>query len=89
MPDKNASNPDRVSNRKPDQQADPDARLEALELKIMDLELVLQQLNEVVVTQYQDIERMRRSHQQLQGKLDEALEGRPDGGPIHEVPPHY
>lgn len=59
----------------------------------MDLEIVLQQLNDVVVGQYRDIERMRRDHERLQGQLAQALEGRANGEqsarPADEVPPHY
>lgn len=69
--------------------SDTPQRLEALELKVMDLELVLQQLNEVVISQYQDIERLRGEQQRLQSRLDEALDNPRSSNPGHEVPPHY
>lgn len=64
-------------------------RIEALELKLMDVENTVQELNEVILRQYRDIERL-----QLQ---QEELLRRSTGGAVSgdvptasdELPPHY
>lgn len=71
-------------------QTDDDAaRLEQLELKMMDLEVTVQQLNDVVLRQYRDIEQLRQENSALQKKLDSMNEPGPAPTPDDEVPPHY
>ena len=65
------------------------ARLEQLELKMMDLEVSLQQLNDVVLRQYRDIEQLRQSNSELERKLDSMNEPGPAPTAQDEVPPHY
>jgi len=66
-----------------------DKRLEALELKLMDMELTLQQLNDVVLKQYQDIERLQAAHNTLLKRLDSEQDTTPTPSVADEVPPHY
>lgn len=68
---------------------DETARLEQLELKMMDLELTVQQLNDVVLQQYRDIEALRKEHSDLQRKLDSLNEPGPAPSATDEIPPHY
>jgi uncharacterized coiled-coil protein SlyX len=72
-----------------DAQQEHAQRIESLELKLMDLENTVQQLNEVILTQYKDIERLQLQQQELLnrptgGGLAEAI---PNA--IDELPPHY
>ncbi len=69
--------------------ADESARIEQLELKMMDLELSLQQLNDVVLQQYRDIEKLRQHNTDLERKLDSMNEPGPSPSAKDEVPPHY
>ena len=71
------------------QSSDDSARLEQLELKMMDLEVTVQQLNDVVLRQYRDIEALRKENTDLQRKLDSINEPGPTPAPGDEVPPHY
>lgn len=71
------------------QSTDDPTRLEQLELKMMDLELALQQLNDVVLRQYRDIEQLRQSNTDLERKLDSINEPGPAPSATDEVPPHY
>jgi len=68
---------------------DDAGRLEYLELKIMDLENSFQQLNDVVLRQYHDIERLRKKHDQLIRKVESIDDQGPEPEPKDEVPPHY
>ena len=68
---------------------DVDARLEKLELKLMDMEMVMQQLNDVVLQQYHDIEKLRNAHGALQKQLDTVRENADSPTSADEVPPHY
>lgn len=68
---------------------DESARLEQLELKMMDLELTIQQLNDVVLKQYRDIEQLRRANKDIERKLDTINEPGPSPSANDEVPPHY
>lgn len=65
------------------------ARIEQLELKMMDMEVTLQQLNDVVLKQYRDIEALQRDNSELQRKLDSINEPGPAPTASDEVPPHY
>jgi len=44
-----------------------EAHLESLELKMMDLENTVQQLNEVILRQYKDIERLQLQQEVICG----------------------
>ncbi len=68
---------------------DDSVRLEQLELKMMDLEVTVQQLNDVVLRQYRDIEQLRQANTDLQRKLDTMNEPGAPPGVGDEVPPHY
>jgi len=68
---------------------DESARLEQLELKMMDLEVTIQQLNDVVLKQYHDIEQLRQANSDLERKLDTINEPGPSPNASDEVPPHY
>jgi len=68
---------------------DQATQIENLEIKIMDLEVSLQQLNEVVLRQYRDIEQLRKTVDQLETKLDSGAEDVPRPSAADEVPPHY
>lgn len=68
---------------------DESERLEQLELKMMDLEVTIQQLNEVVLKQYRDIEQLRQANSDLERKLDTINEPGPAPAASDEVPPHY
>jgi len=65
------------------------ARLEQLELKMMDLENSVQELNDVVLKQYRDIEQLQKTNSDLQRKLDSINGGGPEPTAADEVPPHY
>lgn len=68
---------------------DESERLEQLELKMMDLEVTIQQLNEVVLQQYRDIEQLRQANSDLERKLDTINDPGPAPTAGDEVPPHY
>ncbi|MFK7857298.1 MAG: SlyX family protein [Granulosicoccus sp.] len=64
-------------------------RIETLELKLMDLENTVQELNEVILRQYRDIERLQLQQEEL---LRHSTGGAPSGAvptAIDELPPHY
>lgn len=65
-----------------------DARLETLELKMMDLENTVQELHEVILRQYRDIERLQLQQEELLKRPSEASS---DATPSaqDELPPHY
>ena len=68
---------------------DESARLEQLELKMMDLEVSIQQLNDEVLKQYRDIEQLRRTNTELERKLETLNEPGQSPSASDEVPPHY
>lgn len=64
-------------------------QIETLELKMMHMENTLQELNEVILKQYRDIEHLQLQQKEL---LDRSTGGTPSGAspqPIDELPPHY
>ena len=64
-------------------------RIENLELKIMDMENTMQELNEVVLRQYRDIEHLQLQQKEL---MSHSSGGTPSGAApqaIDELPPHY
>jgi len=64
-------------------------RLEILELKLMDMENTVQQLNEVVLTQYRDIERLHSQHEQLIIRMVNNNDNAATPSATDELPPHY
>lgn len=67
-----------------------EAHLESLELKMMDLENTVQELNDVILRQYKDIERLQLQQQELMNRMASSSSGA-DASPsaVDEVPPHY
>jgi len=55
----------------------------------MDLEVSMSELNEVVLRQYRDIERLREDNAGLLKKLDALQDPGPSPSAADEVPPHY
>ncbi len=73
--------------------SDP-TRLQQLELKVMELEMTLHQLNEVVLTQYREIKQLEKAQTALERRLtqvndDTGGEQQAQPGGTDEVPPHY
>lgn len=69
---------------------DTDARLQTLELKLMDMEVTLEKLNESLIRLYHDNQASRDMLHRLQDKvatLTSADDVSTD--PLHEKPPHY
>jgi len=64
-------------------------RIESLELKCMDLENTVQALNEQLIRQYRDMERLTQQLQRLEGRVDTLQSSAPGAASDHEVPPHY
>ena len=66
-------------------------RLQTLELKIMDLEHTIQQLNDVITAQYKLLDSLQMQQQGLAQRLDTLSSGsNGDTDPRHEPPPpHY
>ncbi len=64
-------------------------RIETLELKLMDLDNTVQQLNEVILRQYRDIERLQMQHTELLNRMSQAPDSTPVTTAADEVPPHY
>ena len=56
---------------------------------MMDLEVSLQQINDVVLQQYRDIEKLRQSNTDLERKLETINEPGAMPSANDEVPPHY
>ena len=61
-------------------------RLETLELKLMDLENTVQELNDVVLRQFRDIERLQLQQEELLNHTPDNVSPANAG---HETPPHY
>ncbi len=56
---------------------------------MMDLEVSVQQLNDVILRQYRDIEALQKANNDLSKKLDSINEPGPSPSAADEVPPHY
>ena len=67
-----------------------EARMESLELKMMDLENTVQELNDVISRQYKDIERLQLQQDELMNRMAGSSTGT-EATPslLDEVPPHY
>lgn len=67
-----------------------DERLEELEIKLMDLENSLHELNQVVIRQTEDISALRLAHQHLLTQLENSRQSnQPTTESDIEIPPHY
>jgi len=64
-------------------------RLETLELKCMDLENTVQALNDQLIQQYRDFQRLTQEISRVEAKVDAAQNSTDSGQDGHEVPPHY
>ncbi|MBX2883641.1 MAG: SlyX family protein [Granulosicoccus sp.] len=71
-----------------DTQSQNDARLEAVELKCMDLENSVAELNTVIIRQYQEIDLLKTQLERLRGQIS-GLDSGNDENPTEPPPPHY
>ena len=69
--------------------ADYDARLEALETKIAFQEHTIAQLNEVIIAQRDQLDRLEALCQALRDKLQSQSDADGADPNAHEPPPHY
>ncbi len=72
-------------------QTDPaiDARIETLELKLMDVENTVQELHDVILRQYRDIERLQLQQNELLNNMHGSPDASATPSPGDELPPHY
>lgn len=69
--------------------SDADERLETLELKVMELENTVAELNDVIIRQYGEIDLIKSAMKQLEQRLSSDAESSA-GDPSQEPPPpHY
>ncbi len=69
---------------------DPAERLQELEIKLAHVERALQQINDVVVRQQQEIDRLSQRGQQLLERLESMQSETDDDAATRvELPPHY
>jgi len=66
-----------------------DARIENLELKLMDLENTVHELHEVILRQYRDIERMQLQQVELMNRMHGSTDSAATPTANDERPPHY
>ncbi len=66
-----------------------EAHIESLELKMMELENTVQQLNEVILRQYKDIERLQLQQEELMNRMAGSSAGGAAPTAVDELPPHY
>ena len=72
-------------------QIDPaiDARIETLELKLMDVENTVHELHEVILQQYRDIERLQLQQNELLNNMHGSTGSSSTPSAVDELPPHY
>jgi len=66
-----------------------DARIETLELKIMDVENTVQELHEVILRQYRDIERLQLQQNEFINNMHGSTDSSATPTAADELPPHY
>lgn len=66
-----------------------DARIENLELKLMDLENTVQELHEVILRQYRDMERLQLQQAELMNRMHGSSDSAATPSAVDELPPHY
>jgi len=64
-------------------------RLEQLEVKLAFAEHTINELNEAVIGQQQQIDRLTADYDSLLGRVRELVAALPAEGPDGEKPPHY
>lgn len=64
-----------------------EARIEALETRLMFQDATIETLNETVTSQWREIDALKRQIAHLNDRLQEAEAGLPR--PANEPPPHY
>ncbi len=64
-------------------------RLETLELKCMELENTVQALNDQLVQQFRDFQRLTQEIVRLEARIDTVQTSADSNNDGHEVPPHY
>lgn len=77
-----------MSEKHPAQQDVNEQRIDILELKIMDLENTVQQLNEVILRQYRDIERLQLQQLEVLNRMTSPASSAAPSV-LDELPPHY
>ena len=55
----------------------------------MDMENTVHELNEVILTQYRDIERLQSQHERLMNRMINNNENAATPSATDELPPHY
>ncbi len=68
-------------------EASLEARIEALETRLMFQDATIETLNETVTSQWREIDALKRQIAHLNERLKEAEAGLPR--PANEPPPHY
>ncbi len=68
-------------------EASLEARIEALEARLMFQDATIEALNETVTSQWREIDALKRQLANLNERLQEAEAGLPR--PANEPPPHY
>ncbi len=66
-----------------------DARIETLELKLMDVENTVHELHEVILQQYRDIERLQLQQNELLNNMHGSTDAASTPSAVDELPPHY
>ena len=64
-------------------------RIEILELKLMDVENTVQELHEVILRQYRDIERLQLQQEELLNRSSGSASTEAVPTLTDELPPHY
>ncbi len=64
-------------------------RLEVVELKLMDLENTISELNDVIITQYDEIDRLKESQLDLKVRLAQIDAENTVDMELDSPPPHY
>ena len=64
-------------------------RLEVVELKLMDLENTISELNDVIITQYSEIDRLKENQQDLRVRLAQIDAENTVDMELDTPPPHY
>lgn len=66
-----------------------DERIEALEIKLMEVELTLNELNQVVIDQYRLIDQLTKANIELNNKFTSMSEVGTSDARDEPPPPHY
>jgi len=69
--------------------ADHNQRIEQVEIKLMEMENTVQQLNEVILRQYRDIERLQLQCEELMRRSESSVGTDATPSALDEKPPHY